>query len=107
MTKSLKIFLYMVLLIEASLYCDAQSFYNQSNMLVGKIEYSGIVRDKSNMLVGKMESDGTIRDRNNMMVGKVKTDGTVVDCNNMTVGYAKEVPVAYSAVFFFFNMFER
>ena len=41
-----------------------------------------------------------------MRVGKVKPDGTVVDSNNMTIGYAKDVPVTYAAVFFFFNLFE-
>ena len=42
-----------------------------------------------------------------MLLGKVKSDGDVVDCNNMTTGHAKDVPVAYAAVFFFFNMFEK
>ena len=59
------------------------------------------------MTLGKVESDGTVRDRNNMLLGKVKSDGDVVDCNNMTTGHAKDVPVAYAAVFFFFNMFEK
>ena len=42
-----------------------------------------------------------------MMVGKVETGGIVRDRNNMTIGYAKDIPAAYVAVFFFFNMFER
>ena len=36
----------------------------------------------------------------------MKTDGTVVDRHNMTVGYAKGLPAAYAAVFFFFKLFE-
>ena len=90
MTKSLKIILFMVLLIEASLICDAQSFCNQSNILVGKIESGGIVRDKKNMTIGKVESDGTVRDK-----------------NNMTIGYAKDIPKTYAAVFFLFKLFEK
>ena len=80
---------------------------NKNNMLVGKIEKNGTIRDRNNMTIGKVESDGIVRDRNNMMVGKVKSDGAVIDSNNMTIGYAKDVPVVYAAVFFFFNMFEK
>jgi len=40
------------------------------------------------------------------LIGRVKPDGSVVDCHNMTIGYAKDIPVAYAAVFFFFNLFE-
>ena len=77
-------------------------------MLVEKIEKNGTIeRDKNNMTIGMVESDGTVRDKNNMRVGKVKSDGTIVDRNNMTIGYAKDIPKAYAAVFFFFNLFER
>lgn len=78
---------------------------DKNNMLVGRIGTNGSIRDKNNMTIGKVESNGTVRDHNNMMVGKVKQDGTVIGRNNMTVGYAKGVPMAYAAVFFFFNLF--
>ena len=41
--------------------------------------------------------------------GKGATDpynSVVVDRNNMVIGHAKDVPIRYAAVFFFFNMFE-
>ena len=59
------------------------------------------------MLVEKLKQDGTIIDKNNMMVGKVEFGGTVRDRNKMTIGYAKDIPVKQTAVFFFFNMFDR
>ena len=79
----------MVLLIEASLICDAQSFCNQSNMLVGKIESGGIVRDKNNMMVGKFASDGDVMNKNNMLVGKIEKNGSIKDKKNMTIGRVK------------------
>jgi hypothetical protein len=59
------------------------------------------------MNIGKVDSDGYVKDRNNMTLGRIKSDGYVVDRNNMTIGRAKDVPVYYAAVFFFFNMFEK
>lgn len=123
MTKRLKKVLFVVLLIVAShSICDAQSLYNNSNMLVGKIEPNGIVKDHNNMMIGKIETDddirdknymlvgkvdpdGTVKDKNNMMIGKVKSDGTVVDRNNMTIGYARGIDIKQVAVFFFFKLF--
>ena len=58
------------------------------------------------MKIGKVDGDGEVRDRNNMLIGRVKTDGTVVDRHNMTVGYAKGLPAACAAVFYFFKLFE-
>lgn len=52
-------------------------------------------------------SDRYVKDRNNMMLGRIKSDGYVFDRNNMTIGRAKDVPIPYAAVFFFFNMFEK
>lgn len=96
-----------LLLLMAVLFCNAQSLRYSSNILIGKIDQNGTVRDSNNKMIGKYESDGDVRDRNNMHIGRVKSDGTVVDRNNMTIGYAKDIPKAYAAVFFFFNMFER
>jgi hypothetical protein len=41
-----------------------------------------------------------------MILGRIKSDGYVLDRNNMTIGKAKDVPIAYAAVFFFFKLFE-
>lgn len=38
----------------------------------------------------------------NMTVGRIMNDGRIVDRTNMTKG----VPMAYAAVFFFFNLFQ-
>lgn len=79
---------------------------NQNYMTVGKIEKDGTIRDRSNMMIGKVDGDGKVKDRNNILIGRVKPDGTVVDRHNMTVGYAKGLPAAYAAVFYFFKLFE-
>lgn len=64
----------------------SQDLRNSSNMLIGKIESDGIVRDQTNMMIGKIRSDGTIANRNNMIVGKIEKDGTIRDCSNMKIG---------------------
>jgi hypothetical protein len=58
------------------------------------------------MTIGKVEADGYVKDRSNMILGRIKSDGYVLDRNNMTIGKAKDVPIAYAAVFFFFKLFE-
>ena len=80
---------------------------DKNYMLVGKVETNGTIRDKNNMTIGRIEADGTVRDRNNMMMGRIGADGTVRNRDNMTIGYAKGVPMAYAAVFFFFNLLGR
>ena len=123
LTNRIKKLVFVFFLILSHSVCFGQDIRNGSNMLVGRIEASGIVRDSNNMTIGKIESDGdvrdrnnmlvgrigtngTIRDKNNMMIGRVESDGTVRDRNNMTIGYAKGVPVTYAAVFLFFNLFK-
>ena len=51
------------------------------------------------------ESIGTVRNGNTAAIGKIEKDGTVRNGNNSTIGYAKDVPKAKAAVFFFFNFF--
>lgn len=58
------------------------------------------------MTIGKVDSDGYVKDCSNMTLGRIKSDSYVVDRNNMTIGRAKDVPVPYAAVFFFFKLFE-
>lgn len=86
---------------------DIIGAYLTEGHMVGKIEKDGTVRECMNMLVGKVKSDGEVVDKNNMQTGRVKSDGTVVNRHNMTIGYAKNVPVTYAAVFFFFGFFNH
>jgi len=81
----IKVFL-IIVMIGASLLCDAQSLYNSYNMHIGKIESDGLVRDRSNMMIGKFRSDGTIENRNYMMMGKIERDGTIRNRSNMMIG---------------------
>ena len=46
-----------------------------------------------------------LKNSNNSTIGKIESDGTVRNGNNSTIGYAKDVPKAKAAVFFFFNFF--
>ena len=56
-------------------------------LFVASSGYSQSFRDNNNMLLGKVESDGTVRNANNMRVGKIFDDGTIRDSNNMKLGY--------------------
>ena len=47
-----------------------------------------------------------LRNGNNSTIGKIDSDGTVRNGNNSTIGYAKDVPKAKAAVFFFFDFFK-
>ena len=58
-----------------------------SFLFVANSGYSQSFRDNNNMLLGKVESDGTVRNANNMRVGKIFDDGTIRDSNNMKLGY--------------------
>lgn len=89
MTEELRKVFLVIIMIGALLHCSAQSSL-----------------DKSNMTIGKIGSDGYVYNRSNMTVGRFKSDGYIVDRNNMTIGRAKDVPVSYAAVFFFFNLFQ-
>lgn len=70
---------FILVVLWASQICGAQSLYDGSNMLIGRIESDGLVRDQANMMIGKIGSDGTILNRNYMTVGKIDKDGTIRD----------------------------
>ena len=40
------------------------------------VSFSQDLRNSSNMLIGRIESDGVVRDHANMMIGKIGSDGT-------------------------------
>jgi hypothetical protein len=46
-----------------------------------------------------------VRNSNNSVLGRVCADGTVRNSNNSVIGYAKDVPVRYAALYFFFKVF--
>ena len=88
-------------------HASAQVLRDSTDQVAAKIEVDGTLRNNQRMMIGKVDKDGDVKNRNNMHIGRVKSDGTVVDRNNMTIGYAKNIPKAYAAVFFFFNLFEK
>ena len=77
---------------------------DSNNRLLGTVSSDGTLRDNNNSFIGKIENDGTVRNRNNSYMGRVYQDGTVRDRNNSTIGYAKDVPVQYAAIYFFFDL---
>ena len=76
---------------------------DQHNRLLLKMCSNGDIRMPNNVCIGKVESDGTVRKSNNVKLGKVESDGTVRDKDNRKLGTAKDVPVMFAAVYFFFN----
>lgn len=55
-----------------------------------------------NNRIGKVENDGTVRDEMNNHIGRIESNGTVRDSNDNILGYAKDVPMRWAAVIFFF-----
>ena len=47
----------------------------------------------------------TIRNSSNSMIARIESDGTVRNSSNSAIGYAKDVPVQYAALYFFFDFF--
>lgn len=86
LTNRIKMFVFVFFLVLSHSVCFGQDIRDGSNMLVGRIDASGIVRDSNNMTIGKIESDGDVRDRNNMLVGRIGTNGSIRDKNNMMIG---------------------
>ena len=86
LTDRIKKYVFVFFLVLSHSVCFGQDIRDGSNMLVGRIEASGIVRDSNNMTIGKIESDGDVRDRNNMLVGRIGTNGSIRDKNNMMIG---------------------
>ena len=74
-------------------------------MFVGSAGNAQTFRDNNNMQLGKVESDGTVRNANNMRIGTISSDGTIRDNNNMKIGTASGINPKYAAVLFFFDLF--
>ena len=78
----------------------SQSFRDNNNMLLGKVESDGTIRNANNMRL----SDGVVRDNNNMRLGTISSDGTIRDNNNMRIGTASGINTRYAAILFFFHL---
>ena len=76
----------ILLVLWASQLCGAQTLYDKSNMLIGRIESDGFVYNRSNITVGRFKSDGWIVDRANMTIGRIMSDNRIVDRSNMAIG---------------------
>ena len=74
-------------------------------LVVAQVGYAQTIRNSSNSMMAKIESDGTVRNRSNSYLGRVYSDGTVRNSSNSVIGYAKDVPMQYAALYFFFNFF--
>jgi hypothetical protein len=73
-----------------------------SSVIIGYIKEDGSVTDESRKIVGYIKQDGTIHDPSNKIIGYIKSDGTVQNQNKEIIGYAKDIPVKWAAVYFFF-----
>ena len=73
---------------------------------VPQVSHAQTIRNSSNSMIARIESDGTVRNSSNSYVGRVDSDGTVRNSSNSTIGYAKDVPMRYAALYFFFDFFD-
>ena len=83
---------------------QAQTIRDKNNSTIARIDSDGTVRNSSNSTIAHINSNGDIRDSSNRLLGTVSSDGTVRNSNNSTIGYAKDVPVRYAAIYFFFDL---
>ena len=75
----------------------SQSFRDNNNMLLGKVESDGTVRNANNMCIGKIFDDGAIRDNNNRRVGIIEKNGTIRN-NTICVLVLSVLTVPYETI---------
>jgi len=91
---------------------------DEAGKLAGKIKKDGMVTNASSVITGYIKPDGSIENEAHAVVGFVKEDGeilgpdkktigyikegVVTNEKNETIGYAKNIPVKWAAVYFFF-----
>ena len=61
------------------------------------------VTDSGYRTVAHIKSDGTIQDAGYHTIGHIKKDGTVQNASYHTIGHAPDIPLAWTAFFFFFR----
>lgn len=91
---------------------------DEAGKLAGKIKKDGMVTNAASVITGYIKADGSIENEAHVVVGFVKEDGeiqgpdkktigyikegVVTNEKNETIGYAKNIPVKWAAVYFFF-----
>lgn len=61
------------------------------------------ISDSGYRTVGFIKSDGTVQDSGYSTIGHIKPDGTVQDASYRTIGHAKDIPMSWAALYFFFR----
>ena len=90
------------LLALAGSAAHAQTVKASNYSTLGYIKSDGTMQDASYRVIGHIKSDGTVQDASYRIVGNVKKDGTVQDASYRNIGHADDVPMAWTAYFFFF-----
>ena len=70
--------------------------------IIGWIRDNGLIADESNKTVGYVGADGIVQDDTKKTIGYIKIDGTVQNEKNEVIGTAKNIPLKWVAVYFFF-----
>ena len=73
-----------------------------NSVIIGYIKDDGTIQDETHKTVGHVGNEGIIKDGDQKTIGYIKIDGTVQNQNNEIIGYAKNIPVKWAAVYFFF-----
>ncbi|MEI8136132.1 MAG: 5-fold beta-flower protein [Bacteroidota bacterium] len=60
------------------------------------------MENESHKVLDNIKNDGTVFDTENKLIGTIKSDGTVQNQKVEIIGYGKNVPIKWSAVYFFF-----
>ena len=93
----------LLTLLLSSGVCCAQKISDSGYRIVGYIKSDGTVQDAGYRTVGHIKSDGTVQDSSYRTIGHVKKDGTVQDASYRTIGHARDVPMTWAALYFFFK----
>jgi hypothetical protein len=94
----------LLLCLACGLSARAQRISNANFATVGYIKSDGTVQDANYRTLGRIKNDGTVQDSSYRTLGRVKSDGTVQDSNYRTLGHAKDIPLNWAALYFFFKV---
>ena len=61
------------------------------------------ISDSGYRTVVFIKSDGTVQDSGYKTIGHIKSDGTIQDTSYKTIGHAKDLPMEWAALYFFFK----
>ena len=71
----------------------------------GTVVSAQTIRNSNNSTLATISASGEVRNSNGSLVARINSNGDVRDANNSVIGYAKDVPVRYAALYFFFKVF--